>query len=61
MLSFGVGSYFFFIAMQKDITENLKTIQESSKNDQTVTHGVAHLADFIQIHSLAKQLSKILK
>lgn len=60
VISIGIGSLLYGYAISKDIVENLNVIKESPKNKQTVSHGVAQLVDFIQIHSMTKQLSKIM-
>lgn len=58
MLSLGLGTYFFIIAVIKDINGLLQNIDNCAKlKRKNQTHVLKKLFEFIQFHSDVKQLN----
>ena len=55
-----MGTFMFMISMTKDIQRNLSLINENTKPKQRRKQIPKQIIDFIEFHSIAKQLSKIL-
>lgn len=55
--SFGVGTCLMFIAMAKDIKNDMRCIRKLCKNHQNRREIIEHFNKFIQFHSEVTQLS----
>lgn len=57
MSCFGIGCYFFALSLIDDLKSILESISKSLKHKMDRPSIPAKLTEFIQIHSMAKQLS----
>ena len=56
-ICFGIGCFLYAVFATKDFRNDLKSINESAKNDQNRTETLKSLSGFIEFYSTSKQLS----
>lgn len=57
--SFGIAVFLYIATITEDVKFCLKSINKKAKRKKNQAHTFEQLKDFIQLHSVAKQLSKI--
>lgn len=57
--SFGIAVFLYTVTVTDDIKCCLKSINRKAKRKKNQLHSFEQLRDFFQLHSVAKELSKI--
>lgn len=58
MLSLGITSFLFEVEINREMKNNLNSINKISEKRDNLLQIVKELSDFVEIHSMMKQLSK---
>lgn len=61
MLSLGITSFLFEVEINREMKNNLNSINKISEKRDNLLQIVKELSDFVEIHSMMKQLSKFQK